>query len=139
MSLSRDEMAVRLLAGILANPAFVNESGAVGSIHTAAVWHADQLLAELARAKPAVTPDPYAGSRYGELWAKGDPLALWIATDEDGEVWMFSCKPTPGVNSPQWIPERGTWHERVPHDARKTMWRCPDWRDSLEARPTSRE
>ena len=129
MSLSRDEMAVRLLAGILANPAFVNEPDTMGSIHAAAVYHADESIAELARTQPA--KGEVAATRYP--WGSAPEWAMWAATDADGGAWWYDTPPDPeddcwsvtGVRNGKCFVECGT--------------RCPDWKASLEARPTSRE
>ena len=54
--------------------------------------------------------------------------ANWSAVDGGGEMWFYAAEPwTNGIGG--WMPEAGTYFERVQHNTHN-----PNWRNSLRSR-----
>ncbi len=96
---------------------------------------ADAIIAEVEGGRPAETLEtPYAPKATRYDWSKAPEWAKFAATDLDGKVTCWEGQPIPsmfdqmwkhGGSGRQWLPAHG-WDTGAP---------CPDWLDSLEARP----
>ena len=81
--------------------------------------------AEYAAAIKAAPPPPIPATRYD--WSKIPAGYDWAATDEDGDVFVYSKKPY--ARDYLWVANGGVQIFIAPGDP------CPDWRESLEKRP----
>lgn len=71
---------------------------------------------------------PKIPSKYD--WSNVPNWVKWIATDADGNAWMYTKKPgIGGEDSDQWVGEEEVVHH---HGFRKFLG---NWEDSLEQRP----
>ena len=73
----------------------------------------------------AAPPPPIPATRYD--WSKIPAGYDWAATDEDGDVFVYSKKPY--ARDYLWVANGGVQIFIAPGDP------CPDWRESLEKRP----
>lgn len=68
-------------------------------------------------------------SRYP--WDKAPEWAKWAATDASGDTTWFSLLPVVDETCAQWNNTNGGVYTKIQGGTRP----CPDWRESLEARP----